>query len=79
MGDKGCKENTNDWTIYGTEFTAPTEYANKFLHGRYRITLRGVKRLDFGIDWEKLPNGGFKILIPGFNATSDLAIEGEFY
>lgn len=77
-----CSNSANlpdDWSVYGTQFTAPTEYANSFLQGRYRIILSGVKRLDLGIDWEKISGGGFKIMIPGFSVTPDTLIQGEFY
>lgn len=69
----------DDFQVFGSEFTSPNEYKNQFLKGRMRLTLRGVKRLDFKTDWEFLPDGGFKILIPGFAVTTDVVIEGEFY
>ena len=83
MGQCCCNPNgcsvPDDFVIYGSQFTAPTEYANPFLKGRYRITLRGVYRLQFGVDWELLTGGGFKILIPGFAIQPDTVIDGEFY
>lgn len=70
---------TDDFTIYGNEFTTPNTYVNKFLNGRYRLILNGTKKLVFNTDWECAIGGGFNILIPGFEVTPDTIICGEFY
>lgn len=74
----GCPQIRDDFYVYGNQFTSPTEYANQFLIGRYRLTYTGFKKLVFGIDWEQISGGGFRILLPGFSNT-DARIEGEFY
>lgn len=79
MCDKCCNKLGNDFFVFGKDFTAPTEYANPFLKGRYRLTYTGVRKLKHGLEWEYLPNGGFKILLVGFAATPEISIEGEFY
>lgn len=72
--------NTNeDFIVYGTQFTSPTQYANPFLKGRFRIYLRGVGFLTKGVEWDFLPDGGFCILIAGWVVTSDIIFNGHFY
>ncbi len=76
----GCSQIKDDFYVYGNQFTSPTEYANPFLEGRYRLTYTGFKKLVFGIDWEFISGtgGGFRILLPGFSNV-DARLEGEFY
>lgn len=74
-----CGSLTDDFTVSGTEFTSTTGYVNKFLNGRYRLNLNGTRKLVYGIDWEKNTEGGFNIIIPGFQVTTDAVVCGEFY
>lgn len=78
-----CNQSGNssseDFTIYGNQFTAPKEYANSFLKGRFRIYLRGVGFLTKNVEWQPITDGGFAILIPGWVVTNDIIINGQFY
>lgn len=74
-----CNDISEDFIIYGTQFTTPTEYANPFLKGRFRIYMRGVGFLTKDVEWGFLSEGGFAILIPGWVVTSDVIINGQFY
>lgn len=69
-----------DVWIFGTMFTSPTEYANPFLKGRFRLKMRGIEGLCRETEWDYLPGGGFKIfLVPGWIVSPDVKITVEFY
>lgn len=57
--------------IKSTDFSGPTDYTNSDLVGKsYEVFLNDTpKFLDFGTDWEYIDTGGFRILLPNFNAT----------
>ena len=77
-----CNSNGNvqdDFVVYGTQFTTPTEYANPFLKGRFRIEMRGLGTLTRKVEWDYLPDGGLKILLAGFVVTPEALFHGEFY
>lgn len=68
-----------DVWVYGNMFTSPTEYSNPFLKGRFRVKMRGIESMTRGSEWDYLETGGFKILIPGWQTSSDVKIVIEYY
>lgn len=57
--------------VRGVDFASATEYLNADLAGRlYEIFLNDTpKFLEYGADWEYIDTGGFRILLPNFNAS----------
>jgi len=57
--------------VRGVEFASAREYLNPDLAGKlYEVFLNDTPIfLDFGVDWEYIPSGGFRILMPNFDAT----------
>jgi hypothetical protein len=60
------------------DFTGATDYENAALDGiNFRVYANWIPRyLDAGIDYDVLPGGGFRMLISGFDATTN---DYEFY
>jgi hypothetical protein len=57
--------------VKSPDFSGPTDYLNGDLVGKsYEVFLNDTpKFLEFGTDWEYIDTGGFRILLPNFNAT----------
>lgn len=59
--------------------TSPV-YPNKIMKGmRFRLFLDNDKQLIDGAQWDYLANGGFQIVIPGFQIAADTLIIAQFY
>lgn len=62
----------NDSYYTTADFTTNTECQDASLAGlRYRLNWRGYGFLIPNTEWETLPDGGFNILIAGFNVNDD--------
>lgn len=77
--NNGGNSISEDFVVYGTQFTSQTEYANSFLKGRFRVYMRGLGFLTRGVEWDFIETGGFKIIIAGFVVTPETIITGQFY
>ena len=63
----------NDKTYTSANFTNATDLNDPTISGqRFRLVYYGIGTLLLGTQWEIIPTGGFKILIPGFNVATDV-------
>lgn len=62
------------------DFDSSSIYLNKMMKGmRFRVIMDGDKQLEDGVQWDYMANGGFQILISGFQITEDTLIIVQFY